>query len=58
MTSPKTIATIVAQMKPPHELLNTDSVIMWRLERAAEMGMRVAIDEMVKPVKEKIGGYW
>ena len=36
MTSPKAIAALVSQMKPPLEMLNQDSRIMWMLEQAAE----------------------
>lgn len=58
MTSPKAIAALVSQMKPPLEMLNQDSRIMWMLEQAAEIGMRAAIYEMVKPVSKTIGEHW
>lgn len=31
------IATLVSQMTPPHGLLNSDAILMWRLEKAAEL---------------------
>ena len=58
MTSPKAIATLVSQMKPPHELQNDYSRTMWMLEQAAEIGMRAAIYEIVKPVSKTIGEHW
>ena len=33
----RAIATLVAQMTPPHELLNSDAILMWKLEKAAEL---------------------
>ena len=58
MMSPKAIATLVSQMKPPLELQNDYSRTMWLLEQAAAIAMKVSIDEMVNPVRRTIGGYW
>lgn len=33
----RAIATLVAQMKPPIGLLNSDAILMWKLEKAAEL---------------------
>lgn len=33
----RAIATLVAQMTPPNSLLNSDAILMWRLEKAAEI---------------------
>ena len=35
----RAIATLVAQMTPPHELLNSDAILMWKLEKAAELAV-------------------
>ena len=58
MMSPKAIATLVSQMKPPLEIQNDFSRTMWLLEQAAAIAMKVSIDEMVNPVRRTIGGYW
>ena len=33
----RAIATLVAQMTPPNSLLNSDAILMWKLEKAAEL---------------------
>ena len=33
----RAIATLVAQMTPPNNMLNSDAILMWRLEKAAEL---------------------
>ncbi len=58
MMSPKSIAALVSQMKPPLEIQNDYSRTMWMLEQAAAIAMKVSMDEMVKPVRKAIGGYW
>ena len=53
--TPKIIAHIVSRMKPPIEILNDYSKVQWMLEQAAELGMRVALDEIIKPVNKTLG---
>ena len=37
MNTSRAIATLAAQMTPPIHLLNSDAILMWRLEKAAEL---------------------
>ena len=53
--SPKIIAHIVSRMTPPIEILNDYAKMQWKLEQAAALGMRVAIDEIIKPVNKTLG---
>lgn len=48
MLSPKGIANIVAKMTPPSHLLNADSVLIWRLEKAAELSAELTVKEIFK----------
>lgn len=43
----KSIATLVSQMTPPFELLNEDAIIMWRLEKAAELGAISVLEKII-----------
>lgn len=43
----KSIATLVSQMTPPFELLNEDAIIMWRLEKAAELGAITVLEKII-----------
>ena len=56
--SPKAIAALVLQMKPPIELQNDYARVRWMLEQSAAIAMKVSVDEMIAPVKNKVGGYW
>lgn len=58
MMSPKAIAALVSQMKPPIELQNDYARVRWMLEQAAAIAMKASMDEMIAPVKNKVGGYW
>lgn len=52
--SPKEIAALVMQMKPPLELRNRSAELQWQLEEAATIAMKVAMDEIMKPIKKVI----
>ena len=54
MLSPKAIATLVSQMKPPLELQNDYSRMMWLLEQAATIAMKVSMDERGSTMKEDV----
>lgn len=58
MMSPKAIAALVLQMKPPLEIRNDYSRTQWMLEQAATIAIRVSMAGMVRPVCKTIGGYW
>lgn len=56
MTS-KSIATLVSQMTPPLELLNSDAIMMWRLEKAAELGAITVLGKKYNEFTNK-NKYW
>ena len=56
--SPKAIAALVLQMRPPLELQNDYARVRWMLEQSAAIAMKVSVDEMIAPVKNKVGEYW
>ena len=37
MNTSRAIATLVTQMTPPNNMLNSDAILMWKLEKAAEL---------------------
>lgn len=58
MVSPKAIAALVMQMRPPLECLNKDAKIEWMLEQAASIAMMATMNEITQPVRKSIGGFW
>lgn len=44
----KDIAALVAQMEPPFELRNSDAILMWRLEKAAELAVLLILEKTYK----------
>lgn len=58
---PKVIASIVANMKPKKIMLNSDAVLEWRLEMAAELGALSILSRHYKEFRQlgnkNYGGY-
>ena len=54
MMSPKAIAALVLDMKVPHEIQNDYCRVKWMLEQAATIGMKVTMDEIMKPINKMI----
>ena len=55
--TPKAIASLVSQMKPP-QILNADAVQEWKLERAAELGAMSILSKTYKEFNNPFKRDW